>query len=163
MCANKTAELLTARPVTEADARLLWEWVNDPEVRAASFDSHPIAWEEHAAWFRNRLHDPGCRIYIVQERGGHPIGQVRFDQSEQAASITVSVDRRHRHQGVGALAVELACTQFLQAVQVEQLIAYIKPHNRASQRVFEKAGFRHGDKTVIKEQEAVCLYRLSSP
>ncbi len=43
LCGRPSIRLRRAGP---GDARLLWEWANDPGVRAASFSSDPILWED---------------------------------------------------------------------------------------------------------------------
>src|SRR5690606_32802006 len=66
------------RNATESDARLLWEWANDPVARAASFSSAPIPWEEHEGWFRRRLVQ-GDPLYLAVDDHQMPLGVVRFD------------------------------------------------------------------------------------
>ncbi|MEK7218316.1 MAG: UDP-2,4-diacetamido-2,4,6-trideoxy-beta-L-altropyranose hydrolase, partial [Patescibacteria group bacterium] len=46
---------LRLRPATVGDGRTLWEWANDPTVRASAFSSDPIPWEEHMQWFGKKL------------------------------------------------------------------------------------------------------------
>ena len=38
---------LKLRPVTEADIKKILEWRNNPGVRANSFQTSEIKWEEH--------------------------------------------------------------------------------------------------------------------
>lgn len=35
-------KMLRLRTLQESDGKLLWEWANDPQVRAASFSSEPM-------------------------------------------------------------------------------------------------------------------------
>ena len=49
--AARVVAVLRGRPslrlvALRRDGRLLWEWANDPEVRAASFSSAPVSWED---------------------------------------------------------------------------------------------------------------------
>ena len=46
---------LQLRPVTPRDARLLFDWVNEPRTRAMSFLSQPIEWDQHCNWLEERL------------------------------------------------------------------------------------------------------------
>src|SRR6266705_476142 len=66
---------LNLRRAGKSDCRLLWEWANDPGVRAASFQTAMISWDEHAEWFADRL-DNGL-IYIAEDQQGKPVGQFR--------------------------------------------------------------------------------------
>ena len=136
------AEPLTIRPATEADCRLLWEWVNEPAVRASAFHSALIPWEEHEAWFRRKLADRACFLYIAVDRRGEPVGQVRFDlQPDGRADIDLSIAKAHRQRGCGAQALRLACERAQEAARPSRWVARIKPENHASIRTFEKAGF----------------------
>lgn len=150
--------MLKIRSVTDEDCRLLWEWVNDPDVRASSFESDPIPWEEHVRWFRGKRVDPNCHIYVVLDQDNHPIGQVRFDiQSDSGAEVIISIHiaRDQRGRGYGEDALRLACEHFFKAARTQPIAAYIKPQNVASIRAFEKAGFVHQGRTQVKGHEAV--------
>ena len=48
-----------AEPV---DSERLWQWVNDPETRAASFGAGPRSRADHDAWFTAQIADPTARI-----------------------------------------------------------------------------------------------------
>lgn len=150
--------MLMIRSVTDGDCRLLWEWVNDPDVRASSFESDPIPWETHVTWFRGKRGDPHCHIYILLDQDDHPIGQVRFDiQSDSSAEVVINIGiaRHQRRRGYGVEALRLACEHFFEAASMQPIVAYIKPHNLASIRAFEKAGFVDDGRRWIKGHEAV--------
>lgn len=133
--------MLSVRPVTEADSRVLWEWANDPVVRAWAFDASPITWEEHCRWFAGKRANPGCAMYLIL-RDGAPAGQVRFDvQPDGAAEIDISLAPEARGRGLGAEALERACEAFELLGKARVLIAVVKPDNAASRRVFTRAGF----------------------
>ena len=135
--------MLTVRPVGDEDCRLLWEWVNDPGVRQASFESHQIAWEEHVAWFRATRGDPRRVIFIILDDNRQPVGQVRFEpqDADGGAEIIISIAGDHRGRGVGAEALSVACEAYRPLGLAQRVMAYIKPENAASVRIFEKAGF----------------------
>jgi RimJ/RimL family protein N-acetyltransferase len=149
--------MLRIRSVTDEDCRLLWEWANDPDVRASSFESEPIPWEEHVTWFRAKRADPNCYMYIILDQDDRPIGQVRFDiqsGSNAEAVISIGIARDQRGRGYGVEALRLACGHFLKATGTKPIVAYIKLQNMASIRAFEKAGFVHHDITRVKGHEA---------
>src|SRR5947209_18574533 len=76
---NREGEALGFRPVRADDARLLWEWANDPDVRSASFSSTQISWEAHAEWLAERLSQDLHVILIAEDETTTPCGQIRFD------------------------------------------------------------------------------------
>ncbi len=73
------SHLIELRAVREDDARLLWEWVNDPVVRASAFNSEPIGWDTHVGWLAARLANPFAHLYLASDAEGTPLGQVRFE------------------------------------------------------------------------------------
>ena len=151
--------MLSVRPVADEDCRLLWEWVNDPGVREAAFQSHLIPWEEHEAWFHKKCGDSRCVMYIVMDQAQHPVGQVRFETQEDGstAEISISMTSEYRGRGYGTEAVRIACAAFARATGIKQGLAYIKPWNIASVRTFEKTGFTSLGRRQVRGYEAVCM------
>jgi len=149
------SEDLELRPVQEEDCRLLWEWVNEPDVRAASFCSETIAWEDHVSWFRSRLHDPACHFFVAHRRGDGPLGQVRFEVDGLEAVIDVSLDCRYRGSGYGKLLTQKAVRQLFVTTGVREVHAFVKPDNIRSRRAFERAGFKEVGLAEQKGTKAV--------
>jgi RimJ/RimL family protein N-acetyltransferase len=141
---------------------MIWQWANDPEVRAVSFAPEPIAYADHVEWFETRLADIDCRMYIAEDitADGHPapVGQVRFERKGQQAVISVSLDRQFRARGHGARIIELACRAYLAATDTQIINAYIKADNAASLAAFKKAGFASGKGTSVANQPAHHLF-----
>jgi spore coat polysaccharide biosynthesis predicted glycosyltransferase SpsG/RimJ/RimL family protein N-acetyltransferase len=133
------------RPATAADARLLWTWANEPQVRAMAFSSDPIDWDDHLAWLADRLSGGGSWIYVAGASGeGGPWGQVRFDRvAEGEVDTDVSIDARHRGRRLGAPLLA-AATERLRAdcVGLRRVHARVRRANRASAAAFWLAGFR---------------------
>ncbi len=145
--------VLTLRPAVERDSRLLWEWRNDPVVRAASFSTDPIPWEDHCRWLSARLQHPDCRILIAEDAAGDPVGQVRLDREGDRATISVSVASGRRTSGLGTALIRAAVNRAFVHEEVRLVEAWIRPENRASQAAFLKAGFR----PILSESgDAVC-------
>lgn len=143
------------RLATLDDCRMVWEWANEPAVRAASFDSNPIKWEEHVDWFNGRLQNPGCLYYIVLNDMGLPIGQVRFDTQGDNAEINVSISSDFRGQGFGTETIRAASERLFCETQVAGINANIKLENKASVRAFAKAGYREVGVRIVKGQQAL--------
>lgn len=155
----KTQSLyLRLRLVDERDCKLLWEWANDPVVRAVSFSSDPIPWEEHVGWFNARLDDPNCVFFVVLNGDGVSIGQVRYDLKGDDAVISVSIAPEFRGRDYGSRAIELASRRLFEISQdIDVIHAYIKPGNAASIRAFTKAGFQDAGTAVVNNRKAVHL------
>ena len=134
--------LLRVRPATADDARLLWNWANDPEVRAVSFHSEPIPWETHRRWFASKLQDNDCRIMVAELPGAGPVGVIRFEGEDDDAAISVSVAREFRGQGLGSETIRRGTETFLTETTTPSVRALVKPDNIVSLRAFEAAGYQ---------------------
>jgi N-acetylneuraminate synthase len=156
---------VTLRRATEEDQCLLWEWRNESEVRAQSFETEPIPWERHMDWFRAKLQDPNYFIYVVLNGQEEPIGQVRFDvRLDGAAEVSVSLAKEQRGRGYGRVAIQRACAHLIHTVPVAQFVAHVRPQNVASVRAFGKAGFVEQGNEVIKGCQALrMILKVTSP
>lgn len=151
------SRLLTLRPAGPEDARLIFDWANEPATRAASFSSEPIPWEQHRDWFAGKLRDPDCHFYVVLGPQQTPIGQVRFDRAGEDAVISVSLDASARGHGTGSAVISAACREFFQENDTPAVAAYIKPDNEASLSAFLNAGFEPLAPTTVRGQTAAHL------
>lgn len=151
-------EELTLRPTTEADVCRYFDWANDPLVRDQAFNSQPIAWESHSAWFEQRRNSETTRLLMLEARA-LPVGQIRFDCDGDSAYIDYSLDELVRGRGWATRLVLLG----IQAFRKERAMAIralVKVGNGRSRRVFSKLGF-----TLVSCADGVCMYQLhpSSP
>ena len=150
---------LRLRPVRETDARLLWEWANDPEVRVVSFSPQPIVWEQHLDWLRSKLEKENCRFFLAVDGEDEAVGLARFDLRENEAVVSVSLGRRFRGAGYGTELLRLAGEKMFRDSAVKVIKAYVKPDNQAALNAFVRAGFCCCAKELVQGQEAVCLSR----
>lgn len=121
------------RPATMNDAGVLFAWRNDPETRANSVNSDPVAWADHCAWLKASLANPD-RDLLIAELDGMPVGTVRIDRGDET-EISWTVSPEHRGKGVAKYMVALASPS-------GRAVARIKPANIASQKIAESVGFR---------------------
>jgi spore coat polysaccharide biosynthesis predicted glycosyltransferase SpsG/RimJ/RimL family protein N-acetyltransferase len=133
---------LELRSAVVGDARLLWEWANDLDVRANAFSPRPIPWTNHQAWLSERLRDPTCRIYIA-EREGRPLGQIRFQQNlvPRRTEIGVSLVADCRREGWGSALIMAGMARLREEGFNGAVHALVKTVNVASARAFDTAGF----------------------
>jgi UDP-2,4-diacetamido-2,4,6-trideoxy-beta-L-altropyranose hydrolase len=133
------ASALRLRPAAAGDADVFFAWVNDAEVRRQSFDSDPIDWPTHRAWFSARLASRETRI-LVLEAAGIPVGQIRFDRDGDATHIDYSIDQAFRGRGWAKRLVMLGLEQ-MRSGSTKSFVAQVKAGNGASIAVFEGLGF----------------------
>jgi UDP-2,4-diacetamido-2,4,6-trideoxy-beta-L-altropyranose hydrolase len=149
------AGLIQLRCAAVDDMRMIWHWANDASVRAVSFSTDPIPWEDHVRWFGARLRDPRHRMLIAEAPGGAAVGGVRMELAGEHAVISVTIDRGSRGVGYGRWLIRLASLHILQDAGVTDVHAYIKPDNTGSIRAFECAGFRFHSRTMVRNQPAM--------
>ena len=135
-------EKVTLRPIGPEDREILWRWSNDPEVRAQSFHSRPITWEEHCRWWDARGIDPHWYAWIGVNASAHPVGVVRFQVQGTRAEIGVNVAAEARGQGIGRLLIVQGCGALCRVLPITAVDAHIKLGNVASLAVFRSAGFQ---------------------
>jgi UDP-2,4-diacetamido-2,4,6-trideoxy-beta-L-altropyranose hydrolase len=146
---------ISLRRAQTGDCAIVWEWANDPTVRAVSFSSEPIPWEAHVRWFEAKIADPACVFYIALDGNGTPIGQVRYDIREDEAIVSISIDQQFRRRGLGSTMIRLASQELFADSSASLIHAYIKEANAPSYRIFEKAGFQCIEKTTVSGHPAL--------
>ena len=142
------------REATDNDATIIFEWANNSETRNNSFNSGVIKWKDHLHWFKEKLSDDSCTIYILHYNE-ISVGVVRFEINETTI-IGVTVAPDFRGKGFGAEIIKTACQTFWR-INSDPILAYIKKGNIASQRVFEKAGFNFLKEDNINNIECLIL------
>ncbi|MBI2474286.1 MAG: GNAT family N-acetyltransferase [Candidatus Taylorbacteria bacterium] len=133
------------KPVTEADAQLLFQWRNDPETRANSINTEPVPWEKHLEWLRKSISDSDRRLFIFLQNG-KPAGTCRIDRSvengEEIHELSWTVAPEWRGKGIGkAMIGELLQEKILSGKKKK---AVIKPNNIPSIKIVERHGFKRG-------------------
>ena len=134
------SELLTVRRATLEDAKTLWYWTNDTDVRQNSLNVDAVLWESHLVWLERKLGSEDC-LLLIAELDGHPVAMVRFDTKGTEATISISVAKGHRGHGLGKRALAAGIELAQQTWDLQQLRAYVKPENAGSLALFEGLGF----------------------
>jgi len=138
------------RAATREDAELLFEWANEPTVRAASFDSASIPWQTHVAWLESRLTDDArCLIFIATTGTtgttgtGEPFGQARLERDQGDITLSYSIETARRRRGLATPLIEAAVERCAALwPSVDRIRAEVRPDNVASARALARAGFR---------------------
>ena len=143
------------RPARAEDARLLWDWANDPVIRAASFASEPIPWESHQQWFERQLASPDARIYIFENEGTDAVGQVRYQIESRRATLSINLAPKFRGHGLGTKVLLRGIEELFNTTAVDTIDAYVKPSNERSLELFRRAGFEERGESQVRGQIAV--------
>ena len=143
---------LQFRKATEADILLYFEWTNDELTRQNSFSSELISFETHKNWFTNKINSKNNSFYLFLDEEQKCVGQVRIEILDTETVIGISVDKNFRGLGLASEMIRAATTDF-KFQHKSDIIAYIKPENRASISSFLKVGFEK----VISENNKYLL------
>jgi UDP-2,4-diacetamido-2,4,6-trideoxy-beta-L-altropyranose hydrolase len=136
---------LRARLANANDEHLILKWANDPQVRQHAFSPEEISDNAHSEWFHKRLEDyKNCRIYVIENEMGLPVGQVRFDRQQFDWEITYALDASLRGRRLATKFVATAISKLRKDTAAKALFGRVKESNRASCRVFETLGFAKG-------------------
>jgi len=146
---------LILRRVTNADCELLWKWANEPGVRAVSFSTEPIPWENHVQWLETRLADKACLFYIAENSEGEGLGQVRYDVNGEEATISIALAPSVRGAGYGTRLIRQASAQAMVEAGLAAVHAYVKPGNESSAWAFRKAGYQPAELAMVRGQQAL--------
>ena len=128
------------REANEDDRDLYFEWANDSEVRANSFNNEPIIYANHCEWFAKMLAAEDVFLYVLMI-DDQPVGQVRLSVSGDVAEISYSIDKEFRGKGFGKRIIGLIKEKATELPQVRKLIGKIKTDNKKSSRCFLSNGF----------------------
>lgn len=152
---------LLLRRANAEDADFLFQLRNEQEVRAASWNTEAISYEEHRHWFEQSLANP-LRIILIVEVNGNPVGQIRYDIDGTAKNAEVSIaflpEQRGKGLGTEAL-VRSAQAIFAQFQNIRKLYAHIKSGNLGSANSFLKAGYTQTETENYKGHACIELIK----
>jgi RimJ/RimL family protein N-acetyltransferase len=135
------------------DEALLLKWRNEPSTRAASLSTEEISPEQHHVWFKGKLADPECALFIVDD-DGKPVGQLRLDRVHpDLVEVSIGLDVEARGRGLGREALRRSVGEAQRLFGVKTVKALVKPDNASSLAAFAAAGFH----VVAEDPELVEL------
>ena len=138
------------RRATPDDARLLFEWRNDPETRRASRTTEPLVWETHVRWLADSLKN-SHRILGIAEMEGTPIGTMRADERKDGyTEISYTVAPTFRGKGFGTSMVVQFVKEYLSG---KELAATIKKGHAPSESLARALGLSPHHETPSGDPE----------
>lgn len=133
--------MIFLRKAEKDDMDLLFGWANDPVVRANSFNTNPIPYENHVQWFKKIMEDSTILLYILMD-DDTPVGQIRLNVDGDEAEIGYSIGSEFRGKGYGHKILQLVVEEVhKEHSEILKLVAKVKPDNKASNILFEKEGY----------------------
>ena len=154
-----TAVTLGLRPARMTDAGILFEWRNDPSVRAASFHTEELVYEEHVKWLENTLTRPDVSLFImacVIDGTEYRIGQLRLNYEGPAAVVSYTIAPEFRGRGLGRELIRLGEQAAFTRNGIRVMIGEVKKDNIPSRKCFQSLGYYE----ELREEEYVYIKDL---
>ena len=148
--------MFESRVTSIDDMGLYFLWANNRVVRSNAFSSGLILWGDHVDWFKMKLLDDSCFMYVI-EKDTEAIGQVRFDIENKKVVVGYSLDSRFRGKGYGVGVLQCAIYSVTRAMGRPFILqAQVKESNYPSLRVFQKLGFY--DASYVIERDGIITF-----
>lgn len=162
IASTPSAARVQVRRARMHDAEMLWQWANDPKVRANSFHSEAIPLDEHLKWYQEKLASPDTRIWLL-EFDRVPVAQVRYELTPlDTAEIGFSVVSDYRGKGLGTQVLVLTSDMACRELGVKRLTGVVFSSNEASARAFTKAGFECVGEELVSGRRCCIFVRECS-
>jgi len=129
------------------DLQLYFDWANDDLVRANSFYSDQINFENHVKWFNSKINSTNSLLFIF-ENNNVPVGQVRFEIEKTNSIIGISIDKNFRGKGLGVKMLKISTNEFFKLFNLP-VYAYIRLDNQSSKNIFLKAQFTYSENDTV--------------
>ncbi|SDX54115.1 UDP-2,4-diacetamido-2,4,6-trideoxy-beta-L-altropyranose hydrolase [Roseicitreum antarcticum] len=174
--ATRVVDILAAtlRPVVPSDAHLMFDWRNQPHIRAASLNAAPLEWPKHLDWVAALSHrsDGLWRIYAEGERALGHVNVRRLSPEDLAENSTEDLGARSgglwrwgfyigavdAPKGAGRRMLARALSEVLRRPDCAGIEAEVRVNNPRSAALHRAMGFRQ---TATREDGAVLVFLLT--
>ena len=133
------------RRATMDDALDVLSWRNDETTRMNSFTQDEISQDDHLKWFKKKLDDENCLMYILEDKNVKA-GSIRVDITDEVGEISYMIAPGERGKGLGKAIIEQ-----LEGIseiagndskcQIRCLVGFVNEANLASSKCFKSNGY----------------------
>lgn len=141
--ASRVLDVLEAqlRPVTATDIRTIFDWRNQPHVRAASHNQDPLIWEDHIAWMNCKLQNNQTLWWIYRE-GGYDLGTVLLhEQKDGVYRWSFYIGANDAPRGAGRRMLRMVLRELAVKTNAVTIRGEVLKSNSASIRIHQGLGF----------------------
>ena len=150
--------MIFIRKAAKNDVELLFHWANDSSLRKFSINTEKIVWNEHVQWFLSKM-DSNSYILIAETKLGIPIGQIRFDNTNDYYLIDFYIANEYRGRGYGKLLLRQGMDYVINEMQKVVFKAMVNEKNMPSINSFLSEGFALRGEEFLNEQKFFCYYK----
>ena len=138
--------------MSEDDIDLTYRWATNHAVRRYSLSKNEISFEEHMAWFLNKIKDPNCEYFLFKSEN-EAIGSVRFDvfTKEKTAMISYLLDESFQGKRLGKLILVRGIEEFKKLrPDIQSVFGWVLKENIPSRKIFLTLNFMETENDSIK-------------
>ncbi|MEU1254064.1 GNAT family N-acetyltransferase [Streptomyces chartreusis] len=141
-----TGDRTVLRPFTEADATVMAEIIEDPEVvRFTGEASEEFPMERLRSWYGSRsAQNDRLDLAVTDRATGELVGEVvlyEWDATARSCTFRTLVGPRGRGRGIGTEATRLIVGHGFEQLGLHRIQLEAYGHNPRALRVYEKVGF----------------------
>ncbi|WP_329276622.1 GNAT family N-acetyltransferase [Streptomyces sp. NBC_01451] len=141
-----TGDKAVLRPFREADAEVMAEIVEDPEVIRLTFEPDTaITMERLRAWYGSRSdHTDRLDLGVTDRVTGELVGEVvlyEWDPAARSCTFRTLLGPKGRGRGLGTEATRLILAYGFEQLGLHRIELQAWAHNHRALRVYEKVGF----------------------
>jgi RimJ/RimL family protein N-acetyltransferase len=142
------------RNAEKEDAKLFFQWKNDPSSRKMSTNSQKIPWKSHRVWFEEKLDSDNYCIKVATDQKKTPIGYLRLEKISKEWIIHFYITNEHRGKGYGKVILQKGIKDFQKLKKTSLTFkALVLQDNKASTACFLSCDFKQNGYTQIKEKK----------
>lgn len=124
------------------DARVTFEWRNDPRVYRFCRQSEPLHWDRHMAWFGNQARDESLSMFRVMH--GDQIvgvtGLTSIDRQNRRAEFSLYIDPDNHRRKLGRKALCTLLTHGFKTLGLRVIWGESFDFNAPASRLFQACG-----------------------
>ena len=162
---NLIGKRVLLRELRESDMELLNSLMNDSEINSNIIGwSKPVTMSDQITWFKSLNNDQNVRYAITDKDSEVVCGTgiiSRIDWKNSNCSIDIKLDPNCQNKGYGTETIKLLVKYAFDELNMNTIIVKILDYNLASQKIFEKNGFKKAGvlrKNVFKKGKYNDIY-----
>ena len=131
------------RPAQPQDAKLIFDWRNQPHIRAASLNTDPLIWENHVAYLNRVLKDPDNHCWCIYQEDDKDLGLVNAQKLDDGSwSWGFYIGAPEAPKGAGCRMLVQFLRHLSTQVGFSGVRAVVLASNQRSRALHEALGFR---------------------
>lgn len=133
------------RLLNKNDLSLRVQWMNDARIYCTMHFQPPILLENTLQWFNINKNNSKRADFVLETLDGEVLtmsGLTRLDADILKMESYIFVDPDTKAKGLGKKTLFLQCVYAFEILKINKVYAYIDSDNFASQKLYEKIGFK---------------------